>query len=40
MDGLGGMVVLGNTMMQRYVTVYDRVNRRVGFAEAAPKCGG
>lgn len=39
MDGLGGMVVLGNTMMQRYVTVYDRQNGRVGFAEAAPGCG-
>lgn len=39
MDGLGGMVVLGNTMMQRYVTIYDRINGRVGFAEAAPNCG-
>lgn len=39
MDGLGGMVVLGNTLMQRYVTVYDRRNARLGFAEAAEKCG-
>lgn len=39
MDGLGGMVVLGNTLMQRYVTVYDRRNGRMGFAEAAPNCG-
>lgn len=39
MDGLGGMVVLGNTLMQRYVTVYDRANARLGFAEAAPRCG-
>lgn len=39
MDGLGGMVVLGNTLMQRYVTVYDRRNDRIGFAEAAPRCG-
>lgn len=39
MDGLGGMVVLGNTLMQRYVTVYDRVNSRLGFAEVAPNCG-
>lgn len=39
MDGLGGMVVLGNTLMQRYVTVYDRKNGRIGFALAAPMCG-
>jgi hypothetical protein len=39
MDGLGGMVVLGNTLMQRYVTVYDRANSRIGFAEAADNCG-
>lgn len=39
MDGLGGMVVLGNTLMQRYVTVYDRRNGRMGFAEAADNCG-
>jgi Xylanase inhibitor C-terminal len=39
MDGLGGMVVLGNTLMQRYVTVYDRTNSRIGFAEAAENCG-
>lgn len=39
MDGLGGMVVLGNTLMQRYVTVYDRRKDRIGFAEAAPRCG-
>lgn len=39
MDGLGGMVVLGNTLMQRYVTVYDRRKGRIGFAEAADQCG-
>jgi hypothetical protein len=39
MDGIGGMVVLGNTLMQKYVTVYDRANERLGFAEAAPNCG-
>lgn len=39
MDGLGGVVVLGNTLMQRYVTVYDRRHGRIGFAEAAAKCG-
>ncbi|KAI0567013.1 Aspartic peptidase [Gracilaria domingensis] len=39
MDGLGGMVVLGNTLMQRYVTVYDRRRGRIGFAEAAENCG-
>lgn len=39
MDGLGGMVVLGNTLMQKYITVYDRENGRLGFAEAAPNCG-
>lgn len=39
MDGLGGMVVLGNTLMQRYVTVYDRKSGRIGFAQAAPRCG-
>jgi hypothetical protein len=40
MDGIGGMVVLGNTLMQKYVTVYDRANQQLGFAEAAPNCGG
>lgn len=39
MDGLGGMVVLGNTLMQRYVTLYDRKASRIGFAQAAPRCG-
>lgn len=39
MDGLGGLVVLGNTLMQRYVTVYDRRRGRLGFAEAARNCG-
>lgn len=39
MDGLGGLVVLGNTLMQRYVTIYDRANNRLGFAEVAPNCG-
>eukprot|EP00184_Porphyridium_aerugineum_P000467 CAMPEP_0184705960 /NCGR_PEP_ID=MMETSP0313-20130426/36097_1 /TAXON_ID=2792 /ORGANISM="Porphyridium aerugineum, Strain SAG 1380-2" /LENGTH=748 /DNA_ID=CAMNT_0027167451 /DNA_START=52 /DNA_END=2295 /DNA_ORIENTATION=+ len=32
-------VILGNTIMTKYVTVYDRTNRRIGFGEAAPHCG-
>lgn len=39
LDGLGGMVVLGNTVMQRYATVYDRARGRIGFAEGAENCG-
>ncbi|CAN8073733.1 unnamed protein product [Agarophyton chilense] len=39
MDGLGGMVVLGNTLMQKYVTVYDRRRGKIGFAESADNCG-
>lgn len=39
MDGLGGMVVLGNTLNQRYVAVYDRMNSRIGFGEARANCG-
>ena len=39
LDGLGGLVILGNTVMQKYVVVYDRQNGRIGFAKAAKKCG-
>lgn len=33
-------VIFGNTIMMRYVSHYDRKNKRMGFAEAAPGCGG
>lgn len=36
----GTDIIFGNTVMQRYVTHYDRKNKRLGFAEAAPGCGG
>eukprot|EP00172_Hildenbrandia_rubra_P000837 Plantae.Rhodophyta-Hildenbrandia_rubra.ctg1476.p1 GENE.Plantae.Rhodophyta-Hildenbrandia_rubra.ctg1476~~Plantae.Rhodophyta-Hildenbrandia_rubra.ctg1476.p1 ORF type:complete len:485 (-),score=36.03 Plantae.Rhodophyta-Hildenbrandia_rubra.ctg1476:19-1473(-) len=39
LDGIGGMVILGNTVMQKYVVVYDRQNYRVGFTRAAASCG-
>mmetsp|Transcript_8564 Transcript_8564/g.15493 ORF Transcript_8564/g.15493 Transcript_8564/m.15493 type:complete len:499 (-) Transcript_8564:254-1750(-) len=32
-------VILGNTIMLKYTTVYDRANKRVGFAKSAPDCG-
>lgn len=32
-------VIFGNTVMQRYVTHYDRANKRLGFAIAKPGCG-
>lgn len=36
----GGVdVILGNTVMKKYVTVYDRENKRVGFAESDKNCG-
>lgn len=36
----GGVdVILGNTVMKKYVTVYDRENERVGFAESDMNCG-
>ena len=35
----GTDIIFGNTVMQRYVTHYDRKNKRLGFAEAAPGCG-
>lgn len=36
----GGVdVILGNTVMKKYVTIYDRENSRVGFAESDTKCG-
>lgn len=36
----GGVdVILGNTVMKKYVTVYDRENERIGFAESDTKCG-
>jgi len=32
-------IVVGNTVMRRYVTVYDRVKSRIGFALSKPDCG-
>lgn len=37
LDGLDRMdnnVILGNTVLQKYLTVYDRENDRIGFAES------
>lgn len=36
----GTDIIFGNTVMQRYVSLYDRKNKRLGFAEAAEGCGG
>lgn len=35
----GTDIIFGNTMMTRYVTHFDRENKRIGFAEAAKGCG-
>ncbi|KAK4538193.1 hypothetical protein CDCA_CDCA16G4218 [Cyanidium caldarium] len=39
----GGLVassiILGDTFMRRYVTVFDRAKSRIGFAESRPDCG-
>lgn len=36
----GGVnVILGNTVMKKYVTIYDREKKRVGFAESDTNCG-
>ncbi|KAI0566260.1 Aspartic peptidase [Gracilaria domingensis] len=35
----GTDIIFGNTIMQRYVTHYDRQNKRLGFAESVPDCG-
>lgn len=35
----GSDIILGNTVMQRYVSHYDRKNKRLGFAEASEGCG-
>jgi hypothetical protein len=32
-------VIFGNTIMLRYLTVYDRENKRIGFAESSSTCG-
>lgn len=32
-------VILGNTLNMRYVTIYDRENKRMGFAERRANCG-
>lgn len=33
------MLPLPKTIMMRYVTVYDRENKRMGFAESSGSCG-
>lgn len=33
-------IIFGNTVMIRYITHYDRANKRLGFAEAKQGCGG
>mmetsp|Transcript_5726 Transcript_5726/g.17045 ORF Transcript_5726/g.17045 Transcript_5726/m.17045 type:complete len:553 (-) Transcript_5726:114-1772(-) len=39
-DGISEVdVILGNTLNMRYVTVYDRHNNRMGFAEREDRCG-
>lgn len=35
----GTDIIFGNTIMLRYLTVYDRENKRMGFAESAGTCG-
>ena len=35
----GTDIILGNTLMQRYVTFYDRANKRIGFAVSKGTCG-
>lgn len=36
----GGVdVIFGNTVMKKYVTIYDRKNKRVGFTESDTHCG-
>lgn len=35
----GTDIIFGNTIMQRYVTHYDRRNKRLGFAEMTTSCG-
>lgn len=36
----GGVdVILGNTVMKKYVTIHDRENKRIGFAESDRNCG-
>lgn len=35
----GTDIIFGNTVMLRYLTVYDRENKRMGFAESSGTCG-
>lgn len=36
----GGVnVILGNVVMNKYVTIYDREEKRIGFIESDTKCG-
>lgn len=35
----GGVdVIFGNTVMKKYITIYDRANKRIGFAECGGNC--
>lgn len=42
LDSLSGGidVIFGNTVMKKYVTIYDRENKRIGFGESKGDCGG
>jgi Xylanase inhibitor C-terminal len=35
----GTDIIFGNTIMLRYLTVYDRANKRMGFAASSATCG-
>jgi hypothetical protein len=35
----GTDIILGNTIMLRYLTIHDRANNRIGFAESTETCG-
>lgn len=41
LNGMSGGVdvILGNVVMNKYVTIYDRDEKRIGFVESDTKCG-